>query len=161
MNRFFLLYVLALTLILGGFPTTASPNHDDIPVPAAWAPPGKADLKRGKTLYHQYCRFCHGTHGNGKGPSGKSLPVNPADFTNVDFMSIEPDKELFVAISRGAAAVGESPFMPAFGYTLSTADIQNVQAYIRKAFCGGCQYDPSRAAEHEQHEKEEHDPHKP
>ncbi len=143
-------FILAAVVVVMSAPV--STGAEKIPPPAQWsAPTAPADTTHGKKIYFEYCKFCHGNHGKGDGPSGKALPVNPANFTDKDFMTLEPDEELFNAISGGASAVGESPFMPAFGYVLKTRDIQDVLAYLR-TLCR-CEYDPTRAAEHEEHEQ--------
>ncbi len=124
---------------------------------AVWVKPaGPPNLARGKQVYFKYCVYCHGRFGKGDGPAGKPLPKNPANLADPKFMTMEPDDELFKAISGGGGAVGESPFMPSFGYTLTSKDIQDVLGFVRKQFCK-CQYDPRKAKEHLLHEKTQHE----
>ena len=36
--------------------------------------------EKGRTLYKQYCRACHGENGLGDGAAGKDLPARPSNF---------------------------------------------------------------------------------
>ena len=89
------------------------------------------DQGEGKRLYQSYCTGCHGASGKGDGPAGKTLPVKPADHTNVRKMSQYSDEHLITVISKGGASVGKSSQMPAWGAVLKEAQIQEVVAYIR------------------------------
>ena len=77
------------------------------------------------------CANCHGMLGKGDGPVANSMPVKPADHTNGTIMNREPDKFLFGIISKGGAAMGKSPLMPAWGGHFSEKQIRDLTAYVR------------------------------
>jgi mono/diheme cytochrome c family protein len=69
--------------------------------------------------------------GKGNGPNARHLPVKPAAHADAAAMSLRPDDSLFDAIAGGGAVMGKSPRMPAFGATLTRAEIRALVAYIR------------------------------
>jgi mono/diheme cytochrome c family protein len=97
---------------------------------------GTAD-STGPTLYARYCTGCHGAQGRGDGPNATSLPVPPARHASKDAMSARPDDALYDTISGGGAIMNRSPRMPAYGTTLSPAQIRALVRHIR-SLCG-CQ----------------------
>jgi len=97
--------------------TPATPR-DTTPAPAS-------------ALYGKWCAACHGTTGGGDGPNARDLPVRPAIHASAAQMSARSDDALFDAIAGGGWVMGRSPRMPAFGQTLSTAEIRSLVAYIR------------------------------
>jgi len=56
--------------------------------------------------------MCHGSEGNGAGPSAATLNPKPRDFTNKEWQKATSDTQLKLAIVKGGAAVGKSPLMP-------------------------------------------------
>jgi cytochrome c oxidase cbb3-type subunit 3 len=74
---------------------------------------------------------CHGEHGKGDGPAARALPVKAADHTNGPVMNQLSDKYLSDIISKGGAAVGKSPIMPAWGNQFNEAQIRDLIAFIR------------------------------
>jgi cytochrome c oxidase cbb3-type subunit 2 len=48
-------------------------------------PPDPAAAARGKKAYGKYCISCHGTHGDGRGPSADWLDPRPRNFTTGTF----------------------------------------------------------------------------
>ena len=93
-----------------------------LPLPAQ-----AADLKAGQAKYQQLCVTCHGASGKGDGPAAVALTPKPKDLIE----TTKSDAELKAVISKGGAAVGLSPVMPAWGATVSEADITNLIAHIR------------------------------
>ena len=85
----------------------------------------------GATLYARYCTGCHGQRGRGDGPNATSLPVPPARHASRDAMSARPDDALYDTISGGGAIMNRSPRMPAYGTTLSPAQIRALVRHIR------------------------------
>jgi hypothetical protein len=59
------------------------------------------------------------------------MPVKPADHTNGKIMNKETDKFLFDIISRGGAAGGRSPLMPAWGGHFKEKQIRDLIAHVR------------------------------
>jgi mono/diheme cytochrome c family protein len=85
----------------------------------------------GPTLYARWCASCHGTTGRGDGPNASNLPVKPAAHGAREAMSARPDDSLFDTIAGGGAIMNRSPRMPAFGATLSPAEIRALVRHIR------------------------------
>jgi len=90
-----------------------------------------ADISKGKALYETYCTSCHGMSGKGDGPAAVSLRPKPRDLTDATYMSSLNDQYFYDVINKGGTAVGKSPFMPAWGNTLSDEDIADIISYIR------------------------------
>jgi mono/diheme cytochrome c family protein len=65
--------------------------NDPWPVPEKYqkmANPVKADAEsvaKGKALWGQHCKSCHGTKGKGDGPKAAQLDTECGDFTSADF----------------------------------------------------------------------------
>jgi mono/diheme cytochrome c family protein len=104
--------------------------------PSLRADAGGAD-STGATLYGRFCTGCHGADGRGDGPNAASLPVPPARHASKDAMSARPDDALYDTIAGGGAIMNRSPRMPAYGTTLSPAQIRALVRHIR-SLCG-CQ----------------------
>jgi len=81
-------------------------------------------LKMGKDVYMKYCMLCHGEKGDGKGPSGASLPIPPADFTDKKRMA-QSEGELAWKIVTGRG------MMPAWEPVLSEPEIWSVIHFIK------------------------------
>lgn len=86
-----------------------------------------ADAKSGGAKFQTLCATCHGPSGKGDGPAALSLNPKPRDLTK----TTKSDADLKKIIAKGGAAAGLSPTMPAWGASLSPAEIDNVIAYIR------------------------------
>jgi mono/diheme cytochrome c family protein len=83
-------------------------------------------------LYGRYCTPCHGAQGRGDGPNAAHLPVRPAAHAAVPFMSRRSDDRLFDAIYAGGYPLGRSVAMPAYGETLTSAEIWSLVRYLRQ-----------------------------
>lgn len=81
------------------------------------------DLREGKRLYEQYCRFCHGEQGKGK---AFDVTPPPADLTSPTVQE-KSDFDLTQTIHGGEQGTA----MGAWKWTLSDKDKQNVLQYIR------------------------------
>ena len=101
--------------------TTASPRVGS----------GGAPDSAGAPLYARYCTGCHGSQGRGDGPNASSLPVPPARHASKETMSIRSDDALYDTIAGGGAIMNRSPRMPAYGTTLSPAQIHALVRHIR------------------------------
>lgn len=100
-------------------------------VPGIAAPPAGAATASGATLYAKWCASCHGATGQGDGPDARRLPVAPARHADAALMSRRADDSLYDVIAVGGPPYGRSARMPAFGGTLSGAEIRALVAHIR------------------------------
>lgn len=76
----------------------------------------------GADTYKARCVACHGADGSGNTPMGKRFQIK--DLRSADVQK-QSDADLTNIITNG-----KSP-MPAYGKTLSAADIQGLVAYLR------------------------------
>ena len=90
-----------------------------------------ASAADGAALYAKWCAACHGASGRGDGPNAANLPAKPANHASKEAMSARPDDSLFDTIAAGGAVMNRSPRMPAFGATLSSAEIRALVKHIR------------------------------
>jgi mono/diheme cytochrome c family protein len=97
----------------------------------ALAQPATGDTS-GARSYARHCARCHGAAGRGDGPEARTLPVRPAVHASREEMSRRTDDRLYDAIATGGATLGRSPRMPAFGGTLTPAQIAALVRHIRK-----------------------------
>ena len=82
-------------------------------------------LKAAAKLFQQNCAICHGKAGAGNGPAAKSLPREPANFTNTKMMRKATDGELFWKMSTGR------PPMPSWQDKLSETERWQLVSYLR------------------------------
>lgn len=108
---------------------SSRPGNGGNEAPAS--PPVQLPDREGATLYAAYCAACHGQGGRGDGPNAANLPVPPAQHASRDAMSQRPDDSLFDTIAGGGEIMGRSPRMPAYGATLSPAEIRSLVRHIR------------------------------
>jgi len=80
-------------------------------------------------LYLTYCAECHGANGHGSWRA-RLLLLRPGDLAEPGRLSGLPDQYLFDLIKHGGATIGK-PGMPAFGYHLSDAQIQELVRYLK------------------------------
>jgi len=85
----------------------------------------------GPALYARWCASCHGAQGSGDGVNARYLPVRPAVHRDGRVFSLRSDDQLYDAIAAGGAAMGRSARMPAFGATLTPAELRALVAHIR------------------------------
>ncbi|MFZ2235746.1 MAG: cytochrome c [Dokdonella sp.] len=99
-------------------------------------------LLRGEAVFSTHCASCHGSSGkpDPDSPLVKALGVVPADFDDKLFNSREPVSAWKTVVTHGGPALGFSEMMPAFGGTLSEADIDAVLAYIKTDLGGEHDY---------------------
>lgn len=86
----------------------------------------------GRRLNDQYCERCHNPESTVERVSNyDNLEVKPHPFTDGDTLNKMTDADLTAIISHGGPALNKSALMPAWGNTLSKADIQALISYIR------------------------------
>jgi len=87
-----------------------------------------ASVVRGSIVFKTYCILCHGANGEGDGRASKIHDPKPANLT-LSFLS---DAQKEIIIRKGGASVGRSAVMPAWGEHLTSEQITDVVAYLRK-----------------------------
>ena len=86
----------------------------------------------GQQLNRQYCSRCHDPESTPERVSNyDNLATKPHAFSEGDTLNKMSDADLAAIIGHGGPALGKSPEMPPFGYTLSKNDVQALVAYIR------------------------------
>lgn len=86
----------------------------------------------GRRLNDQYCERCHNPESTVERVSNfDNLDAKPHAFTEGDALNKISDADLTAIIGHGGPALSKSALMPAWGNTLSKADIQALIAYIR------------------------------
>jgi mono/diheme cytochrome c family protein len=91
------------------------------------------EYERGKTLYENKCRFCHGVRGDGKGPAAEPLLGQPVDFTDFKFWQGNAEIKIETTIKNG------KEMMPAFN--LEPDEINDIIGYMSHAFNKTTKYD--------------------
>ncbi|MGQ0649410.1 MAG: c-type cytochrome [Gemmatimonadaceae bacterium] len=106
------------------------PGRGDTPSPP---PPASTNAEAdGATLYARWCASCHGAHGRGDGPNATHLPVKPSVHADGEAMRQRSDDALHDTIASGGLLMNRSARMPAFGETLTTREIRELVAHIRR-----------------------------
>lgn len=93
--------------------------------------PGMAESGDVAVVYQKWCAGCHGATGRGDGPNAKFLPISPSQHANASIMQLRSDDALFDTIFGGGAIMNRSARMPAFGESLTTAQVRALVRYIR------------------------------
>jgi mono/diheme cytochrome c family protein len=83
-------------------------------------------VARGQTVFLANCAACHGTKGKGDGPAAAGLNPPPVDFTSPLHRQHKTD-DLILWVTQGIPGSA----MPAFGGTLSDAEIRDVVTYVQ------------------------------
>jgi mono/diheme cytochrome c family protein len=99
------------------------------PLEHALVPAARGD--DGAAVYARRCAACHGAEGRGDGYNAAFLPVAPTAHADADSMARRPDDTLHDGIAAGARILGKSARMPAFGASLSPAEIRSLVTHIR------------------------------
>jgi len=86
----------------------------------------------GRELNLQYCDRCHNSESTAERVSNyDNLEVKPHPFSEGETLNKISDADLLAIIGHGGPSLNKSPLMPAYGYTLSKAEMQALIAYIR------------------------------
>ena len=91
-----------------------------------------AQQTHGRVLNDQYCSRCHDSESTPERVSNHdNLTAKPHAFAEGAVLNAMSDSDLAAIIGHGGPALGKSPEMPPYGYTLSKADVEALIAYIR------------------------------
>ena len=86
----------------------------------------------GRSLNDQSCDRCHNPESTVERVSNyDNLEVKPHSFTEGDTLNKFSDADLTAIITYGGPALNKSALMPAWGNTLTKADVQALISYIR------------------------------
>lgn len=77
-------------------------------------------------LYLEHCAVCHGKKGRATFPG---VMMSAGSFTSKGFWKDRPEDRFRETMVKGGEAMGLKKAMPAFGETLSDAEIDSVLAY--------------------------------
>ena len=95
----------------------------------------RGNATKGRELYLEKCALCHGSRGEGWDWSKKvAKPPVPVP----DLAKVTPERSdtfLFDVVKDGGEAVGQTRFMPPFGFQLSDQEVWDLVAYMR-SFAG-------------------------
>jgi hypothetical protein len=90
------------------------------------------EQKLGKAMNDKYCIRCHDPESTTERVSNvDNLSPKPHAFSEGAALNAMQNSDLTAIISRGGAAVGKSPQMPAWGNTLGPSEIKALVSYIR------------------------------
>jgi len=110
----------------GSVPLDARPHFDDRDesegLKEAFATDA-ASVARGRTLFVERCRSCHGSEGHGGGPVSKFFP--PAPDLGYPAIQVRPDGYLYATIVLGGRA------MPVMREGLSQTDLWDLVHFVR------------------------------
>ena len=95
--------------------------------------PRQLNLHGGKAIYDAACAACHGTKGEGtpKTSAGFDAPDSFPHFNKCDETTPEFTRDYKAAIRDGGPARGFSTIMPSFSGVLTSAQMDEVIAYLR------------------------------
>jgi hypothetical protein len=103
--------------------------------------PGFADSKDDAALYEEACAACHGIDGTGRSVEELAFETPPADFTDCEFASREPNADWHAIIHAGGPVRGFDRMMPAFGDALTDEQIDSILRHVR-TFCADKSWPP-------------------
>ena len=92
----------------------------------------ESELALGERLFTQACASCHGPRGrpDPASPVVAALSAQPADLTDPLFNSREPAVDWELVVRHGGRALGLSEQMPAWGSSVTDAEIAALVAYV-------------------------------
>lgn len=97
----------------------------------------------GWKTYKTLCSDCHGDKGDGRGPLGKTMTPEPANYQNCDVLGKVSDEQIRTLVMEGSEALGKSNAMPGFKKKIQDPASVDQLIEIVRSF-GGCAYQESR-----------------
>lgn len=91
----------------------------------------------GWKTYEKLCADCHGKKGDGRGPLGKTMTPEPANYQNCDILNALSDEDIQTIILDGSAAIGKSNAMQGFKKKIKDPAQVGQLIEVVRAF-GGC-----------------------
>jgi len=95
------------------------------------SPSNTYEQRQGKYLYLKYCAVCHGDEGGADGFNTYNLDPKPHSLADSSYVAALSDGSLTQVIGLGGRGVNKSVLMPAYGWTLSEAQISYLVSYVR------------------------------
>lgn len=126
--------LLAFITANNSFEEEAGSESTILQVEPAYAKANVLPPMTGKELYMKACANCHGVDGKGASTNQLGLQTPPANFTDCNFATREPDGDWIAVAHQGGPTRGFSTEMPAFGDALSEEQLQKIMNHIR-TFC--------------------------
>jgi mono/diheme cytochrome c family protein len=96
-----------------------APMFDKNPLPMS-----SEIVEDGRVLYETHCITCHGVSGKGDGVVAGSLPIKPADLTQLPLF---PQGFIEFKIKTGS----DTEYMPAWDGVIKDSEIQKIGHYLR------------------------------
>lgn len=90
-----------------------------------------AAITAGQTIYNTNCMTCHGSQGQGDGPTAIALNPKPANLADRQMMDTLSDGYLFWRVSEGGAMAPFNSGMPSWKAALSEEQRWQVISYLR------------------------------
>ncbi len=90
-------------------------------------------LERGRLIYEDQCRVCHGDKGNGSTWTRSVLDPSPRNFTSPQSRRLLTRSRMIASVTHGR----KNTAMMAFGQRLTQSDVELVVDYIRETFMKG------------------------
>lgn len=95
---------------------------------------GGASLRHGRTLYQRHCSHCHGTSGDGAGPTAQYLNPRPRDYRHGVFKFTSTNAQAKASradIERTLRNGVPGTYMPSFVPMLDEVELREVVEYVR------------------------------
>jgi mono/diheme cytochrome c family protein len=96
-----------------------APMFDKNPLPMS-----REVIDDGRVLYETHCMTCHGVSGKGDGVIASTLPVKPANLTQLPLF---PEGFIEFKIKTGS----DTEYMPAWDGVIKDSEIQKIGHYLR------------------------------
>ncbi|MBT8488732.1 MAG: c-type cytochrome [Gemmatimonadetes bacterium] len=83
-----------------------------------------------ESAFQGICATCHGAAGEGDGPAGAALDPPPANFADPEFWAERDRQRIIDVLENGAASVGGSTLMAAYGGLYTDEQIAELADYV-------------------------------
>jgi len=118
----------------GGSPPAGGDPGSQAPAQGGGAAPGdpvpESPPVDGAALFTARCALCHGSAGDGKGPTGMALEPPPRDFGDPAWQDSVSDEHIERVVAEGGPSVGLSGLMPGHP-DLDPDELAALRAHVR------------------------------